>query len=104
MLGKKVTIIGGLGKMGQWLIPFFNEEQYTIQIHSRTPKPSNHQFISELTESVISASWVILATPINATKQLLEKILAILKSAPSFPVVCDIASVKEYDSGVDFLA
>lgn len=88
-LSKRILIIGGNGRMGNWLCRFFASRGHRIRVYDHG---ENAQFPvdRDLERGVRDAEVVVLATPISATPQLLEKVLSMEPSG----VLLDIASIK----------
>jgi prephenate dehydrogenase len=95
---KKITIIGGTGKMGKWLAIFLSNKGYNVTITSRSP-PKGKLIANQIgveyainrIKACQSADIVIVATPIEVT---VETIRAIAKSMKTGSILFDIASVK----------
>jgi chorismate mutase/prephenate dehydrogenase len=88
-MSKRILIVGGNGRMGNWLCRFLASRGHRIRVFDRG---ENAQFPMErdLERGVRDAEIVILATPISETSKLLENVLSMEPSG----TVLDIASIK----------
>ncbi len=87
---KRITVVGGSGKMGSWLSAFFAERGHKVMVHDVVPT-TKYPYESNLKRAVEGADVVVLATPIGRTPETLEKVLAMKPKG----VVFDVCSVKE---------
>ncbi len=86
---KRVLIIGGSGKMGTWLCRFLASRGHRIRVYDLG---ENAQFPVErdLEKGVLDAEIIVLATPISATREMLDKVIALRPQG----LVFDISSIK----------
>lgn len=87
---KRITVVGGSGKMGSWLSAFFAERGHKVTVHDVAPT-TKHPYESNLKRAVDGAEVIVLATPIGKTPETLEKVLAMKPKG----VVFDVSSVKQ---------
>jgi len=87
---KRITIVGGSGKMGSWLSRFFAERGHKVMVHDIVSS-TRFPFENDLRRAVAGADVVVLATPIGRTPEMLESVLALKPKA----LVFDVSSVKE---------
>lgn len=80
-----VLVVGGGGRMGQWLVQFFRDQGHRVESHD----PALPDSVG-LEEGVARADVVALATPLVETPAVLERVLA----CPERPLVFDICSLK----------
>ncbi|RLI49719.1 hypothetical protein DRO61_04725 [Candidatus Bathyarchaeota archaeon] len=97
-MAKKITIIGGTGRMGKWFAKFFQNKGYNVTISSRSPKKA--ESIAKEIKVEYETNWykasqiadiVLIATPIEVTAEIIHKIS---KSMKAGSILFDIASVK----------
>lgn len=93
------TVIGGSGRMGTWFATFLKRNGYHIIIYDKNKRAAKNlakrkrfRFVDNLGIAVQTSQLVILATPTNVTKYLLEKIEPKLRSGA---VLVEISSIKE---------
>lgn len=89
---KKLHIVGGHGRMGQWLAQFFESlgHRVTISDPRSAPVSMNYQSLALAAEV---AEVIVLATNLSATPKVLEDLLAQIPSSRK-PLIFDIASLK----------
>lgn len=89
---KGVLVIGGAGNMGRWLCQFFAAFGHEVAIHDpEAPKERQltHAHV-ELEAGLKDAEIIVVATPLKATAEVLEKILAYRPKG----LIVEIASLK----------
>ena len=86
---KRMLIIGGNGKMGQWLCRFFASRGHKIKIYDTTEN-IKYPCEKDLKQGVLEAEVVIIAVPISYTPKILEEVLSYNTSA----LIFDVSSVK----------
>lgn len=86
---KRMLIIGGNGKMGQWLCRFFASRGHKIKIYDTTEN-IKYPCEKDLKQGVLEAEVVIIAVPISYTPMILEEVLSYNTSA----LIFDVSSVK----------
>lgn len=87
---KRITVIGGSGKMGAWLCRFFDSQGHRIIVNDIVSS-TNFPYENDLKRAVSQADVVVLATPIEEAKETLDKVLALKPKG----LVMDIVSIKE---------
>jgi len=81
---KTISIIGGRGKMGQWLKDFFEEAKYNVLISGRKTPLTYKQCIKK-------SDVVIVNVPIKNTEEVIEKIGSYFKKGQ---LIVDNTSIK----------
>lgn len=89
---KWVHVVGGHGRMGQWLTRFFESQGHKVSITDPTPGPFSEHNLS-LEEACPQVDVLVLATNLSSTAEVFRQCLA--HSTPqSSPLIFDIASLK----------
>jgi chorismate mutase/prephenate dehydrogenase len=86
---KRILVVGGNGRMGNWLCRFFESRGHRIRVYDQGDNPV-FPVEKDLGKGVRDAEVIVLATPISATPQLLKEII----SYDPKGLVFDIASIK----------
>lgn len=88
-LSKRMLIVGGNGRMGSWMCRFFASRGHKIRIFD---DGENDRFPVEkdLEKGVRDAEVIVLSTPISATPDILERIIAMEPRG----LIFDITSIK----------
>ncbi len=86
---KRITIIGGSGKMGAWLSRFFDLQGHKVMVNDIVSS-TNFPYENDLKRAVSHADVVVVATPIDAALEMLDKVLALKPKA----LIADITSIK----------
>ncbi len=86
---RRITVIGGSGKMGAWLCHFFDSQGHRVMVNDIVSSTS-FPYENDLKRSVSQADIVVLATPIDAAKEMLDKVLALKPKG----TIMDIVSIK----------
>ena len=87
---KTALIIGGNGKMGQWFAQFLASQDLDVFIHDTEPLPDQHNFIEDFRAIELNHDYIILATPIQTSADILNELSALKPSG----IVLDISSIK----------
>ncbi len=97
-MAKRITIIGGTGRMGKWFAKFFQNKGYNVIISSRSPKKAaliakeiEVEYETNCYKASHNADIVLIATPIEVTAEIIHKISKNMKTGS---ILFDIASVK----------
>lgn len=97
-MARKVAILGGTGKMGQWFAKYFHDKGFKPIISGRSPEKSARiakelgvGYAESNFEAVRDANMVVVATPIEATA---KTILEISSHVREDAILFDIASIK----------
>lgn len=88
--GKRALIIGGAGQMGAWFVRFLASQGCQVEICDPAFGPQGYRHYPELAAVTLDQDLIVLATPVEATKLLLEEIA---QRAPG-GVIFDISSLK----------
>lgn len=86
---KRITVVGGSGKMGAWLCRFFESQGHRVMVNDIVSS-TNFPYENDLKRAVSQADVVVVATPIDAAKEMLDKVLALKPKG----TVMDIVSIK----------
>jgi prephenate dehydrogenase/chorismate mutase len=89
---RRITIVGGAGKMGRWLAGYFAGQGHEVAIQDPAGEVEGFPSQSNLEEAVRDAEIVVLATPLGSGRAVLQKVLALEPKA----VVADIFSLKSH--------
>lgn len=88
---KSVLVIGGAGRLGQWLCHFFADSGHRISVIDLVKPDFPCNFSSVLDEEAHTHDIIVVATPIRVSIEMLEKMVTLnLKT----PVIFDVSSVK----------
>jgi chorismate mutase/prephenate dehydrogenase len=68
---KSALIIGGNGKMGQWFAHFLDSQNFDVYINDVKPLNSQHNFVDDISEIELNHDYIIIATPIQKSAQIL---------------------------------
>ncbi len=88
-IGQRALVIGGAGKMGAWFARFLYSQGYDIEIADPNAAPAD-TVIADWRSSDLSHDYIVVATPLGITNQVLHE-LAIRKPSG---VVFDLGSLK----------
>lgn len=89
--GATVTILGGHGRMGQWLGRFFEAFGHRVNVlDPRAPSHASPYPVLTTLEQAAGSDTIVLATPISSTPALLERLTEIGTEG----LVFDICSLK----------
>jgi chorismate mutase/prephenate dehydrogenase len=89
---QKILIVGGLGKMGNWLVRFAQNQGHRVMICDPAADPAASDAFISLEDGLRWASLTFLATPLELTDLLLQKITSLRPTC----IVVDIASIKNH--------
>ena len=92
---KRILIVGGNGKMGQWLCRFFAARGHKIKVYDTT-ESIKYPSESDLKQGVLEAEVIVVSVPISATNAMLEEIYSYSPSG----LIFDISSIKSPSSEV----
>jgi len=87
---KKITIVGGSGKMGAWFSRFFAQRGYEILVNDIVSS-TVYPFENNLRRAISDADVVVVAAPISDSPDILKNVLALKPKG----LVFDLSSVKE---------
>ena len=87
---KRITVIGGSGKMGRWFCNFFDSRGHRIMVNDIVSS-TRFPFENDLKRSVSQAEVIVVATPISASAEMLERVLALKPKG----LIFDVSSIKE---------
>ncbi|RMF85635.1 MAG: prephenate dehydrogenase/arogenate dehydrogenase family protein [Planctomycetota bacterium] len=89
---ERIVVIGGAGKMGRWLVDFFENQGHLVDICD--PAAENTADATGVADcpALRNAQIAVIATPLSAAPDVVEQLAAV-----AFPgVACDIASLKSH--------
>ncbi|MES1191736.1 MAG: prephenate dehydrogenase/arogenate dehydrogenase family protein [Steroidobacter sp.] len=97
--GQRALVIGGAGKMGAWFARFLYSQGYDVEIADPNAPPSD-TVITDWHHSDLAHDYIIVATPLGMTNQVLHDLAARKPGG----VVFDLGSLKTpLKSGLDAL-
>lgn len=88
---KSVMVIGGSGRLGEWLCRFFADLGHKISVVDLLEPNFACDFSKVVDEKALDQDIIIVATPIRESIKIIEQ-LAVLK--PARPIIFDVSSVK----------
>ena len=88
--GKKVLIIGGLGRMGSWFSEFMSMQGYDVHIADKNIDAEDESHFSNWKDTDDNYDITVVATPLRESKEILEEILEHGREG----ILFDIASIK----------
>ena len=91
--GRRVLVIGGAGKMGQWLARFLASQGFAVEIADPVDAPgaaSDFPRISDWRDSVLDHDLIIVSAPLRVSRVILEELAARKPKG----VVFDVGSLK----------
>ena len=88
--GKKVLIIGGLGRMGSWFSEFMSMQGYDVHIADKNIDEEDESHFSNWKDTDDNYDITLVATPLRESKEILEEILEHGREG----ILFDIASIK----------
>ena len=88
--GKKVLIIGGLGRMGSWFSEFMSMQGYDVHIADKNIDEEDELHFSNWKDTDDNYDITVVATPLRESKEILEEILEHGREG----ILFDIASIK----------
>ncbi|MGE0638974.1 MAG: prephenate dehydrogenase/arogenate dehydrogenase family protein [Thermoanaerobaculia bacterium] len=89
---ESILIVGGGGKMGQWLARFFETQGHRVRVFDTAPAGAEFEQVATLADGLASASLVFVAVPLDRVAAAIDEVVAAGFRGP----VCDIASLKEH--------
>ncbi|MCL5772757.1 MAG: prephenate dehydrogenase/arogenate dehydrogenase family protein [Firmicutes bacterium] len=88
---KKILIVGGAGRMGQWLASFLKNQGHHVYIHDISPlKPEGYHIVENLESGSKESDIIILSTPMSSSAGILDNII----NTGTHAVIMDICSLK----------
>ena len=94
--GQKVLVVGGSGKMGEWMCRFASNRGAEVRVWDPRGKLPGHVQIKSLLPTAKTADIIVIASPLGATP---EELAAVLNTSPQ-GVVFDLCSVKAHIFGI----
>lgn len=88
--GRRVLVIGGAGRMGQWLVRFLSSQGFAVEIADPAGPVEGFPWLADWSESPLDQDIVIVAAPLRATREILA---GLARRRPS-GLVFDIGSLK----------
>ncbi len=87
-----ILVVGGAGKMGHWLVRFFETQGHRVLVYDPAAGPGDIEAVATLAGGLAAATMVFVAVPLDRVSAAVEEIAA----AGFTGVLCDVASVKEH--------
>ena len=88
--GRRVLIIGGAGKMGQWFARFLSSQGFSVEIADPSPTNKNFAQISDWKRSALDHDFIIVAAPLRNSSEILQELA---QKRPG-GIVFDVGSLK----------
>jgi chorismate mutase / prephenate dehydrogenase len=88
--GRRALIIGGAGKMGGWFVSFLASQGFSVEVADPAPVTPGVTRIEDWRASDLRHDYIVLATPLGITDQILRDLA--LKRPPG--VIFDVGSLK----------
>jgi chorismate mutase/prephenate dehydrogenase len=88
--GRNVLLIGGNGRMGQWLARFLSSQSFSVEVADPTGAPEGLAHIPDWRASLLDHDMIIVATPLRLSNEVLEQ----LAERRPRGVVFDVSSLK----------
>lgn len=89
---ESILVVGGAGKMGNWLVRFFETQGHRVLVFDPASRPADASAVATLSEGLAVATMVFVAVPLDRVAAAVDEIAA----AGFTGVLCDVASVKEH--------
>jgi len=87
---EKILIIGGAGKMGQWLAAFLNRRGHRVGIYDPKNSRSGFRSYRTLAAGIRGSSLALICVPLEQVAIVIDRLAGL-----GYPgIVCDIASIK----------
>ena len=87
--GRRVLVIGGGGKMGQWFVDFFNSQGFVVTIADSSVEPGPDRFTAWRAAG-LDYDIIVVATPLAVSARILEELAELKPEA----LIFDIGSLK----------
>ena len=91
-LARRITILGGAGKMGRWLADYFAGQGHEVAISDPAGAVEGMRSVTDLGAAAREADILVLATPLGTGREVLERVLALEPKG----IVADIFSLKSH--------
>ena len=88
--GRRVLIIGGAGRMGQWLARFLASQGFGVEIADPSGPAGDFQYVADWRTSALDHDLIVVATPLRTSCIILEE----LADRKPRGLVFDIGSLK----------
>ena len=88
--GQRVLVIGGAGRMGQWMVRFLSSQGFHVEIADPAPGLEGFTCFGDWKKSDLQHDIIVLATPLRVTAEILPQLA--LRKPPG--LVFDIGSLK----------
>jgi len=88
--GKRAIVIGGFGRLGQWLVRFLGSQGYRVEVADPAVPATDALHHPDWRQVELDHDVVVLATPLAATARILHE----LAEKPPPGLVFDVASLK----------
>jgi chorismate mutase/prephenate dehydrogenase len=88
--GRRVLVIGGAGKMGQWFAEFLATQGFAVEVADPSGAPPGFAHVADWKQTDLKHDYIICATPLSVTDAILRD-LALRRPSG---VVLDVGSLK----------
>jgi chorismate mutase/prephenate dehydrogenase len=88
--GRRALVIGGAGRMGDWMARYLDTVGYTVTVSDPSDRPSPFERISEWRSGIEAWDVIVVAVPLRPSNDILLELAALKPAA----LVFDIGSLK----------
>ncbi len=88
--GRRALVIGGGGKMGRWFVEFLASQGFAVEVADPAGGPSGTLCVDDWRKSDLRHDFIVLATPLGATGEILSELAARRPQG----IVFDVGSLK----------
>lgn len=88
--GQRALVIGGAGRMGRWLVRFFDSQGFDVLIADAAITGDGARGFSDWREAPLDVDLIVVAAPIDASRKIIEE-LGLLRPPG---LVFDVSSIK----------
>ena len=89
---ESILVVGGAGKMGRWLVRFFETQGHRVLVFDPAAPPADVEVVATLADGLSAATMVFLALPLDRVAAAMDEVAGLGFGG----VLCDVASVKEH--------
>lgn len=88
--GRRALVVGGAGRMGRWLVRFLDSQGFDVLIADAAVAVDGVREFSDWRSAPLDADLIVVATPIDASRQIIDELARIQPPG----LVFDVASIK----------